>query len=335
MSYQFGREEICLVTGLRFGIEYSDEYNNDEAPISFRLHDDDVVSLCCVGILLLVLLGVEDRRRVHGMLTLDVGHPYMPLRRGVDKKTYSIFGFTWAFKGLLLIERLTPDDNEARSEWVVEEMMKKDVERQETYDQGGPSAFRIEPNNSFFEGVHLYGQNMGTPNWKTPMTSHPGTSNYQIQMPSRLATSYWQPPMHSGNPNLQTPISSHYDGAGFLNPNILNREKREQRPNIYKRTPYMDLPPTTVLPKKRDDRTKNKVKNANLSPLNLENAFANNNVGDDDIMFLGGQFTGNYLAYDNVDPSKRTSEKPTLYDIDEPTHHWNIGWFNAFVPSMK
>ncbi|GKE32018.1 phospholipase-like protein [Tanacetum coccineum] len=90
---QFGREEFCLVTGLRFGVEYSDQYDNDEALIPFRrrvfssalggkkiigktvedlieserfyrLHDEDAVSLCCVGILQLVLLGVEDRRQV-------------------------------------------------------------------------------------------------------------------------------------------------------------------------------------------------------------------------------------------------------------------------------
>nr|GFB38334.1 hypothetical protein [Tanacetum cinerariifolium] len=174
--------------------------------------------------------------------------------------------------------------------------------------QGGLSAFRTQANNSFFKGVPSYGQNMGTPNWQTPMLSHPGTSNYQIQMPSRShpddATPYWQPPMHSGNTNLQTFILSHSDDVRFLNPNILNRERREHRPNIYKRTPYMDLPPTTVLPKKHGDRNKNKVKNTNLSPLNLGNSFANDNVGDDDAMFLGGQFTGNYLVCDNVDPSK-------------------------------
>ncbi|GKB11941.1 phospholipase-like protein [Tanacetum coccineum] len=323
---QFGREEFCLVTGLRFGVEYSDEYDNDEAPIPFRrwvfsssldgkniigqtvkdliesqrfyrLHDDDAVSLCCVGILQLVLLGVDDRRRVpDGILRLandrvawdkypwgsyvwptlysqlrDANVRRWPSlygtepRRGVDKKTYSIFGFTWAFKG-------------------------------------GPAAFRTEPNNSFFEGVPSHGQNMGTPNWQTPMPSPPGTFNYQSQMPSHSATPYLQPPMHSGNPNLQTPISSHPDDAGFLNP----------------RTPYMDLPPTTVLPKKRGDRTKNKVKNVNLSPLNLGNAFANDNVGDDDVMFLGGQFTGNYLEYDNVDPSKVIMEQPN-----------QVGWLSG------
>ncbi|GKC60008.1 phospholipase-like protein [Tanacetum coccineum] len=90
---QFGREEFCLVTGLKFGVEYSDEYDDKDKPIPFRrrvfpsrldgkritgkdvedlidsnsfkkLDDDDAVSLCCIGILQLVLLGLEDRRPV-------------------------------------------------------------------------------------------------------------------------------------------------------------------------------------------------------------------------------------------------------------------------------
>ncbi|GJX48269.1 hypothetical protein Tco_0273459 [Tanacetum coccineum] len=90
---QFGREEFCLVTGIKFGVEYWADYNDEDEPIPFRrrvflsslegkpikgntvlqvikskifdqLHDDDAVSLYCVGILQLVLLGVEDRRAV-------------------------------------------------------------------------------------------------------------------------------------------------------------------------------------------------------------------------------------------------------------------------------
>nr|GEZ09805.1 hypothetical protein [Tanacetum cinerariifolium] len=34
-----------------------------------------------------------------------------------DLTTYSIFGYTWAFKGNIPAARLTPDDNEARSDW--------------------------------------------------------------------------------------------------------------------------------------------------------------------------------------------------------------------------
>ncbi|GJY25601.1 phospholipase-like protein, partial [Tanacetum coccineum] len=90
---QFGREEFCLVTSLKFGVEYSNDYDDNDKPIPFRrrvflscldgkcitgkdvedliksnsfkkLDDDDAVSLCCIGILQLVLLGLEDRRAV-------------------------------------------------------------------------------------------------------------------------------------------------------------------------------------------------------------------------------------------------------------------------------
>ncbi|GJZ86729.1 hypothetical protein Tco_0658339 [Tanacetum coccineum] len=36
-----------------------------------------------------------------------------------DTKTYSIEGFAWAFKGQLPVERLVPDETEARSRWWV------------------------------------------------------------------------------------------------------------------------------------------------------------------------------------------------------------------------
>ncbi|GKC91659.1 hypothetical protein Tco_1152308 [Tanacetum coccineum] len=87
---QFGREEFCLVTELKFSVENWTDYNDEEEPIPFRrrvfsssldgqpirgkhvealinseafkkLDDNDANSLCCVGILQLVLLGLEDR----------------------------------------------------------------------------------------------------------------------------------------------------------------------------------------------------------------------------------------------------------------------------------
>ncbi|GJY62434.1 hypothetical protein Tco_0463091 [Tanacetum coccineum] len=158
-----------------------------------QLYDDDVVSLCCLGILQLVILGVESRRAVPDwMLRLANDrvawnkYPwgsyvwptlYSQLRNANvkrwsplyvaeptnedDAKTYSIFGYTWAFKTWILesfrvtairyfdrynryprvaawskkkgrflghmvipffqgnmpAARLTPDDNEARSDW--------------------------------------------------------------------------------------------------------------------------------------------------------------------------------------------------------------------------
>ncbi|GJZ14776.1 phospholipase-like protein [Tanacetum coccineum] len=86
-----------------------------------------------------------------------------------------------------------------------------------------------------------------------------------------------------GNPNLQPPIERHHDAAGLFKQNILNRGKREQRPSFYKRTPYTEQPPTTILPKQHGNKNMNNVMKANLSPLNLGNAFDDENEGGDDV----------------------------------------------------
>nr|GEY13609.1 phospholipase-like protein [Tanacetum cinerariifolium] len=313
LQIQFEREEFCLVNGLRFRVECWADYDNDEDPIPFRqrmfpsslygehitckivetlidsklfdrLHNDDAVSLCYVGILLLVFLGVEGRRIVpHWILRLandrfgwekypwgsyvwptlysqlkDVDVKRWPsLYAGqpideVDRKSYSIFGFTWAFKvfilkGNLRVATLTLDDTEARYDWWVS-------------------------SRAYFEGV--------------------------IDQAERVREANKGPII----------VNQHYGISDFSefqsNQNIPNRGKREQRPSMYRRTPYMEQAPTTVLPKQRGNKNKNKVQKATVLPLNPRNVFDDDNEGSDDIMFVGGQFTGNMLAYANVDPNK-------------------------------
>ncbi|GJZ72123.1 hypothetical protein Tco_0635974 [Tanacetum coccineum] len=132
---QFRREEFCLVTRLKFGVEYSDDYDDKDKHIPFRrrvfpsrldgkritgkdveelidsnsfkkIDDDDAVSLCCIGILQLVLLGLEDRRPVPNWILRDANVKcWLPLyatesTNEDDKKTYSLLGFTWAFKSM-------------------------------------------------------------------------------------------------------------------------------------------------------------------------------------------------------------------------------------------
>ncbi|GKD59395.1 hypothetical protein Tco_1296904, partial [Tanacetum coccineum] len=75
-SIPIGREEFCLVTGLRFGVQNWAEYDIKER------------------ILQLVILGVESRHVF----------PDWMLRLANDK-------------GNMPVVRLTPDDNEARSDW--------------------------------------------------------------------------------------------------------------------------------------------------------------------------------------------------------------------------
>nr|GEY66047.1 hypothetical protein [Tanacetum cinerariifolium] len=85
-----------------------------------------------------------------------------------------------------------------------------------------------------------------------------------------------------GNPNLQPPVGRHHDAAGLFD--------QEQ--------------PPTVLPKKRGNKTKTDVKKSNLSLLNLGNALDDDNERGDNVIFLGAQFTSNYLIYENVDVYK-------------------------------
>ncbi|GJU43566.1 phospholipase-like protein, partial [Tanacetum coccineum] len=481
---QFGREEFCLVTGLKFGVEYSDDYDDKDKPIPFRrrvfpsrldgkritgkdvedlidsnsfkkLDDGDAVSLCCIGILQLVLLGLEDRRPVHNWIlrlandrdgwdaypwgsyvwpTLYYSLKDANVKRWLplyatesttedDKKTYSLLGFTWAFKTWILevfrlgpnefytrhmryprivawtsnkkfyrpmlrdflhgrvpAERLIPDEVEAGSGWWLssrayfdgcvtererrpphlnrenhyevpsdiyrefqeqrsgmDQMMKQGqniVEAMKKYMeelnvdtrsnrepiiadqhyglsdlsgfqsiQGGPSPFQTPTNNPIF--------NTATPtNWQTSMPSQPGSFNWQSQMPAYTPTptplqpgsSNWQSQMPAYTPTLnwQPPIPSHSVDAGLCDP----RPRRVHRPSVYMQSPYTPLPATTELPKKRVGRIKKNPKNDNLSPLNLGNAFAHDNVGGDDVLITGEHDTGVYFTYENVDPNK-------------------------------
>ncbi|GKD63440.1 phospholipase-like protein, partial [Tanacetum coccineum] len=145
---QFGREEFCLVTGLKFEVENLAEYGDVESRIPFRrrvflsnldgepitgiavykiidselfdrLDDDDAVSLYCLGILQLVLLGVKGKRRIPTWLLRlandRVGWDNYPWgsyvwptlysqlyvtqpTSEIEINSYSIFGYTWAFK---------------------------------------------------------------------------------------------------------------------------------------------------------------------------------------------------------------------------------------------
>nr|GEY46034.1 hypothetical protein [Tanacetum cinerariifolium] len=139
------------------------------------------------------------------------------------------------------------------------------------FPHAGSSSISTQANTSFFEGAqatHSYGHNMATLTWQTSMSSHPSTSKWQTQMPSRSANPNWQTlmPSHLGASNWQTLIPSHPHDAGLFN--------------------------------------SNKGKNTNVSPLNLGNAFADDNVGEDDVKIMDECETGNYFVYENVNPSK-------------------------------
>ncbi|GJS31854.1 hypothetical protein Tco_0492474 [Tanacetum coccineum] len=111
-------------------------------------------------------------------------------------------------------------------------------------------------------------------------------------------------PFHIGRQNLQTTIDTQHDVDGIVEQNIPNRGKRQQLPSKYLVTPFTVQAPTTMVPKQRVSKSKNKRKTANLSPLNLGGVFEGYNEEENNVTFLGSQFTGNILFYENVDPAK-------------------------------
>nr|GEV47462.1 hypothetical protein [Tanacetum cinerariifolium] len=346
---------LLVVTGLKFGVEYSADYDDEDQPIPFRrrvfpscldgkhitgknvedliknksfkkLDDDDAVSLCCIGILQLVLLGrvlverlIQDEveagsgwwlssrayfngcvteaerrprhlnRQNHYEVPSELYRDFQEQRSGLDqlmKQGKNIFE-----KMKKYMEDLNVGTGANREPIIVDQHYGISDLSEFQSIQGGPSSFQTPTNHSFF--------NMGTTiNWQTPRPSQRSSSNWQSQMPA-----------YTPSPNWQPPIPSHPGDAGLCDLNKLERPRREQRPSVYMRSPYTPLPLTTELPKKRVGKTKKKCKNDNLSPLNLGNAFAYDNAGGDDVVITGVHDTGIYFTYENVDPNKVTQEE--------------------------
>nr|GEX75953.1 probable methyltransferase PMT11 [Tanacetum cinerariifolium] len=101
----------------------------------------------------------------------------------------------------------------------------------------------------------------------------------------------------------------------LTDPNLCDRARREPQPSVYMLSPYTNLPPTTVLTKKKVDKTKKKAKTTKLSPLNLGNNFAAENVSVDDVTITGVHQTDNYFNYETVDPDKKDASVKVSRDL--------------------
>ncbi|GJT45263.1 hypothetical protein Tco_0953978 [Tanacetum coccineum] len=98
--------------------------------------------------------------------------------------------------------------------------------------------------------------------------------------------------------------SSHNSDVGGVILNVMNQERREVHPSMYVLSPYTLLLPTTILPKKWGDKSRNKGMNANVAPFNLGKAVVDDNVVDEEVPITGERDTNDYIFYENMDPSK-------------------------------
>ncbi|GKB19886.1 hypothetical protein Tco_0853809 [Tanacetum coccineum] len=324
------KEPAVLVTcRSRFGVDYSDVYEEGlilfrrhvfdsakdgklvtgemlEAKINskgfYRISDHDAVSLSCVAILQLVLLGFEARHDVPDWILRRYfdGHIREPARilRRVNQHTQDDVLVD-------LYRRLKEQDR------VLKELMQNDSTREQMYNkinkfmkelqvgtmpqakkgpiivgqhyglsdlsglqntqgfpQGGPT-FPTQESTSFFEGARA-----------TPSYNHHTSSRYPYTHP---ATPNWKTPIpQPGNFLWSSQYgSTHNRDIGLVNLNLINQERREARPSI-----------------------RNKGRNANDAPFNLGNAFVDDNEVDDEVLITGVRDNDDYTVYENVDPSK-------------------------------
>ncbi|GKD17469.1 hypothetical protein Tco_1206627 [Tanacetum coccineum] len=85
---------------------------------------------------------------------------------------------------------------------------------------------------------------------------------------------------------------------------VMNWERRETRPNIFLQSPFMPLPDTDVAPKKWVDKSRNKTRNAKVSPFDLGKRVVHGNARDDEVMVTWARAIEDYISFENVDHTK-------------------------------
>ncbi|GJZ15806.1 phospholipase-like protein [Tanacetum coccineum] len=342
MEIQFDREEFCLVTGLKFRVDYSSNYS--EGRILFRrrvfnsardghaitakmledkikskefmtMNHNDAVSLCLLAVVECVLLGEEPRHNVSEWCLRLVDdrdrwnlYPwgsyvwptlYYSLRdsnvrrwpvfyatlveEDDDKYKYTLHGFTWAFKGARPTTRLTPDAVEDRSNCRDD----PNVELYRLLEEQRRDLHAVKEKREDYEG--MYNQMK-----KFMEDMRVGKMPQAKKGPIFVGQHYG---LTTVDPRGQYGLSDIRDVRG----DILNakyQQKRVVRPSMYVQSPYMNMPDSTVPPKKLP--------------------------GDNEVAITDVVQFDEYLWYTNVDPSKvrreRYEECMTFLNNPEPVY---------------
>ncbi|GKF60687.1 hypothetical protein Tco_0177473, partial [Tanacetum coccineum] len=112
---EFGREEFCLITGLRFGPEFSESYEVGLIPFRRLLFDSDTDGGHVIGQMLVDIINGEEFDNLHdkvavSLCQLDVLRLKMRMKyvaetlyatqnRAIPRLAkYILPGFTWDFK---------------------------------------------------------------------------------------------------------------------------------------------------------------------------------------------------------------------------------------------
>ncbi|GJS04394.1 retrotransposon protein, putative, ty1-copia subclass [Tanacetum coccineum] len=331
IDIQFGREEFCLVTGLRFGVDFSSLYLKGPIPFRRRVfdsamdgyhitasqeHRNNVPDWC------LRLVNNRQAWDLYPWGSYILPTLYNSLRNtnvkhwpvfyatpveegGGDPPKYTLSGFTWAFKSFIL-EQLFGVSLESFIE---------DFSSVFLLPRLTPNAFEARADwwvssRAFFDG-HI----REPPRIPSPVNFHsrddPPVDIYRCMeeqdrtlkelKEKNVAHEEMYNKMNKflqSSPYLATvdPIgqygSSHNRDVGGVIPNVMNQERRVVRPSMYFQSPYTNLPDTTVAPKKQPDKSKNKARNGKAPSFDLGNMVIDDNAVDDEVMITDCHIKG-------------------------------------------
>nr|GEZ11233.1 hypothetical protein [Tanacetum cinerariifolium]GEZ29778.1 hypothetical protein [Tanacetum cinerariifolium] len=318
IDIQFGRDEFCLITGLKFGVGYGSDY--EVGHILFRRR---VFNSITDGYKITARM-LDKRLRAHSLLSLGTTmrwdmyswglyiRPslyyslrnanmkrwpalYAPMVEQVDKTLkYMLSGFTWAFKT-----------------WILESYRVRALEfftRLDLY----PITVAWRSNGKFIDHISQVSF-LRTPdaiearsNW---WVSNRGFFDGLIREPPRIPSPV--------NPHMQDdPPVDIYQRLEEHDREMqeMKRQQAEMDDKIKKKDSssseqvlsesVYELADTTVAPKKRPDKSKNKARNGKAPAFDLGNADLDDNVGVNEVLIMDARATDDYICYKNVDPNK-------------------------------
>ncbi|GJX89260.1 ribonuclease H-like domain-containing protein [Tanacetum coccineum] len=258
-----------------------EKINNEEFD---TMNNDDIISLCLLGILELVLLGHELRYTV----------PEWCFRLVDNRNAWNMYpwgSYAWP----TLYEQLR-DANVKRWEAHFAIDRQPDSGRPKYSLMGFICAFKAMRGGRPMKGPVDVGEHYGL-RLPTGWRCRPGI-RARIQPLRTLLPLGHNKHFLCGLLPIRPQLTPHPNMA------IMNRERREFYLGNFLRSPYMPLPATTVVPKKRAEKSRKKTSNANILAFDLRNAVGDDNARDDEVRITSACATRDFISLENVDPNK-------------------------------
>ncbi|GJW77356.1 phospholipase-like protein [Tanacetum coccineum] len=352
IQIQFGREEFCLLTGLRFVVDYSDVYEEGLIPFRRRVFDSTkdgkpitgemleakinyllvTASANCSYLLLLLLLLLRVAKHNHNVpdwilrnVNLKHWQPLYATEPEEDDDDHN----SYSSKGCRPTLRLTPNDYEARSDWWVSSRGYFDRDIREPVRISHPVNQHSEDDVLIELYRHLEEQDRVLKELLQKDAAREQMYNKMNKFMEELQVG--RMPQAKKGPII---IGQHYglsDLSGFQNtqgfplggPTFPTQASTSFFEGA-QATPSYDHHTSSRYPYSHPatPNCRNKGRNANVAPFKLGNAFVDDNEVDDEVLITGVRDTDDYIVYENVDPSKM------YMPINAGGDHWVTGAIN-------